>query len=766
MKTFAAPPPTAYGWHLRCLLRAVDESAGHILYPQERFLIAAQEVVELPALDRLARLLARRTADTWVDDIIGSDARILQHLGWCVADASSRVRATRHGRTLWTLAQALADPVSGNDATVAVTCGLDGRPLPDLPLGRSLYGIDANCDPSPWPDRHALEGWLTARQERGQAIDESAWMRALAQVAGSAASATPLLGYHCQAPYQWARRLQECTEHLPYDPRRLAACLRALRTAPAAPSLARWQAHNLYRMTTLRGWRRHIASQVASWRVWSSGEAQRWHLRASGQRRAQALPDVPVRYMDAWIDHDAAGMVVADGERVEMHALRRLRQEGWHGIHAEGGFWLGLVAQLAHRVILADLPQAWIAPWQSLPLDWGRWGFSARRKQHIDALVQQVMRQPEQLWARTLEETADYQFPGWPTFPDPAAAEQVMRCVPPLILARILRRLLQHPREASGLPDLLCWRGDAIALWEVKSPGDALSDQQRSWLTWCAQEGVSAGVIRLRARAHQQMSLLPEQASTAKVGSTPRRSTSHRGRRTRTRRPQARYPQLHLLDVQGKVWDVCAGAPVPGVHKVLWSQQAHAPVQAWSGTLGLGAMDGWQRPVERVQLISLQALRWSGIEGLPARRWIAMPQSMSLPLLISHEADPGGGVRTVATMLWRQAGWLVEAEACHNEPVIVDGASQRSLSEHEALDWAAHPSSPPPRPWMQAEVWGCRDDLQQQLDLVQGYPHALVHGDEHICVRIAQGSAYLWVNSHPRLIKGALPWSEANPSPP
>ncbi|TVR13495.1 MAG: VRR-NUC domain-containing protein [Planctomycetota bacterium] len=760
MKVFPAPQPTAYGWHLRCLLRAIDEHAGHLLSPRERLLIAAQEVVPLDTLDHLARLVSRRHVDTWIEGILGDDAVLLQRMGWCVGDATGRIRATTHARRLWSLAQALADPITGADASRAVTCGLDGRALADTPWARCIAGIHPGCATIPWAKRTDLDEWIHARQERSLPIDESAWMRALSHVAGVTEQATPLLGYQCHASYQWARRLQECTEHLPYDPRRYSAAIRALRTAPAAPSLARWQADSLYRINTLPGWRRHIASQVAAWGIWRSGERQRWHLRAIGQRRAQAQPDVPVRYLDAWIDHDAAGMVVADGERVEMHALRQLRHEGWQGIHAEGGFWLGLTAQLAHEVLLAPVAGVWVAPWQSLPLDWGRWGFSARRRGRIDDLMRQLMHDASGLWLRAHQATASQQYPGWPSFPDPTAAQKVMESIPPLILARIVRRILDNPREASGLPDLLCWRGDAVALWEVKSPGDALSDQQRSWLSWCSQEGLAAGVIRVRARSHQQMSLLQQVQTPPPSASPSPKATAPARRRTRTRRRHARFPQLHILDHRGRQWSVVAQALVPGCPDLRWSQQAHAPVQAWSGSLGLGAMDGWQRPVEQVQMLSVSALRWDGIQDYAPRRWIPLPQSMALPLLISHEADPEGGLHMVATVLWRQAGWLVEADACHNEPVVVPAESLRYFGESECADWTAHPNAPPPRPWVQAEVWGCRDELRQQLDLVQGYPHALTHGEEHIHICVATGSAVLWTCDHHRILQAELPWHQ------
>jgi hypothetical protein len=93
--------------------------------------------------------------------------------------------------------------------------------------------------------------------------------------------------------------------------------------------------------------------------------------------------------LDAWLDHGGA-RVVADGELVEDLALRRLAADGWHGLHAEGGFWL------AAAYLLLDLnpagPVPWCAPLQATPLDWGRWGYGTRRVKDLRAAAAALIR--------------------------------------------------------------------------------------------------------------------------------------------------------------------------------------------------------------------------------------------------------------------------------------------------------------------------------------------------------------------------------------
>ena len=135
-----------------------------------------------------------------------------------------------------------------------------------------------------------------------------------------------------------------------------------------------------------------------------------------------------------------------------MCALRQLHQEGWQGIHAEGGFWQGLSMLLGAPLLLEWLPGRWSGPWQNLPSDWARWGFALQRKDSIDRLAQSIREDACAHFDRCWEAYADLQMPGWTSFPDPAVARLVCQRMNGLVLARMVRRILSDPRAAAGLP--------------------------------------------------------------------------------------------------------------------------------------------------------------------------------------------------------------------------------------------------------------------------------------------------------------------------
>ena len=763
--TFAAPSATAYGRHLRTLLRAVLDGFCSLLNDEEQRLLLTQEGVSEEGMDILSRLLQRVDPQASDDSFTSHDVPLLCFGGWTRELPDGFLRCTKRGRRMFRLALRLADQGRIQDMSLPVTCGLDGRHLANCPLGRTLNGVSGLAPQEkislPWRDRPTLDEWIEALDERDRPVTESAWLRALSRVS-RCEQATHLGSYHLHATYQWCKRLCAVTDALPYDPRRLIATLRALRPVVCAPSLARWQANRLERLLPINSYRRQLARSVAGWRIWSEGERQRWELRAKGERRAKAWPDVTSRKLAAWIDHDAQGGVVADGLRVEMCALRQLHQEGWQGIHAEGGFWLGLTMLMSAPLLLDDRADVWSGPWQTLPSDWARWGFIQRRKLHIDDLAQVIRRDALAHFEQCWETFSPLNMPGWASFPDPAVARLVCQHMDGLVLARMIRRIVTDPRAAAGLPDLLCWRGDELMLWEVKSPGDALSDRQRAWLTWFQQEGVDAGVLRVVAQVHRQTSILdqsepirePDQEAKPR---TRRRSTFSQSRGRPRKRPD-RFPVLELLDEAGKRWTTEAGALVPGSPHLRFAQHTDIHVALWSGVTGPGAVNGWQRPVDGLSFVPVIALRWAGVEGLAEQQWITVPRNWGLPILQHHEANPDGGLREVATILWRRGGWLVEAHTCASEPVVEPLQDLRQATSGSGYDWEPHPQRPPFRPLQEAEADGFGSELAQQLSLLNGVPYMLVPEQEGLAIAMPEGAGCLWIVDHPKLQRTVLPW--------
>ncbi|MBK9510971.1 MAG: VRR-NUC domain-containing protein [Cytophagaceae bacterium] len=64
-----------------------------------------------------------------------------------------------------------------------------------------------------------------------------------------------------------------------------------------------------------------------------------------------------------------------------------------------------------------------------------------------------------------------------------------------VILIKIAENIVENSR---GLPDLLVWNQNGLELIEIKSPNDALSNQQLFWLRFFNEIGVKASVLRVR----------------------------------------------------------------------------------------------------------------------------------------------------------------------------------------------------------------------------------------------------------------------------
>jgi hypothetical protein len=327
-----------------------------------------------------------------------------------------------------------------------------------------------------------------------------------------------------------------------------------------------------------------------------------------------------------------------------------------------------------------------------------------------------------------------------------------------LTLTRLLRRLLADPGASAGMPDLVVWRQSELALWEVKSPGDALSDEQRAWLDWWNREGLAAGVVRVDAAEHRQTQLwggasgVEPEASAGVVAKQKARASRRRMRE-----------RLVLLDNDGRRWQPESGEPAPGGY--YWSSEPIVSARRWNGRLGLGAVEGWLRPVTAIHPVGLLALRCNR-RGERSQRWYPVPRGWVAVLLVSEEADPEGGVRAAVSLLCRRSGWLLPNDLAESEAVVVDPevVGQTPL---EPGVWISHPDEPPFRPQVMAEGWGCAEELMAQLALLEHLPHccdAQVDGGG-IQVRIADGHGALWVCQHPRLLRAVLPWASGDSTP-
>lgn len=761
-------PPTAYGRHLALILAAAVRAAPTAWSAEERALVAAFAALDAGAADLVARL-AQRRRDAVADRLDAAPAAIAAALasGWIAGSADAadaqaradfapatpaiaRLAATPAARRLHRAAVLVAFADADAEPSLLVRIALGQlRLAPDAPLARLLAGGEwPPVEAHPLDTREAIDAFLAGRERAAEGPSPAAYAAALAAVEAAAGRPLALVGSHLDQLRPWAGLLWDCLALPGLGEAAGARALRALRRAPIGPGLARKVWTETWRRQPRPDLRRRLAAACARWSIWTTGDRERWALRACGRRAVRTAEPWPTAHVAAWLDR-GHGAVRAEGLGVEAHALRHLAGRGFAGVHGEGGFWLALACRLFHRAVAARPAGAWPAPLQLLPLDWGRWGFAQRRRAELDAAAVAIVRDP---LAALASAGADDQGPLPP--PDVEAARAVCRLMPRGALVELCRRVLCDPAEASGLPDLVAWRDDALELWEVKSPADQLSDRQRAWLAWLDRQGVRAGVLRIDAREHRQRRLFAAAVPVA----APAASAAPPPRRGRAAAPPEAAP-VRLWWARGVLLQPHLPIPTASGPMRLGLEPTLA-ASRWSGRLGDGAVDGWDRTVAGVAALDPRGVLCErrGARGVALRRVFPLPAGWVIPALVAPVADPDGGMAPGLSVLVRASGWLVPRDWATHEPVAVPSAALAAVASGAHADWTAHPPLPPWRAETVAAEAGYAADLAAQLALLGGEPHALAPGPgaDGLDLALPESVNVLWTLADPRVRRVAL----------
>ncbi|MFW5750349.1 MAG: VRR-NUC domain-containing protein [Planctomycetota bacterium] len=656
-------------------------------------------------------------------------------------------------------ALAFADPTAGAQTWVAHFQGrLDPPPGSEQGrrLARAIAGANGPANALPagdgsaallFPDRTAACAWSEARaaREAGTAAP-GALVRAFAMVARLRHAPVDPLRYRWSAAYQWQRLLWDCHAGLPAaDPRR--ARIRVLLQRVALPprlAAALWR--ECWSTTTARGTRRRLAARLATWPIWTPAEARRWARRASARRTPQRSTPWPVRELRAALDHHPDGSVRAGGLRVEAYALARLRARGWDGLHAEGGFWRRLCDLLLAPTLALPVPGMWPGPLQAAPLDHHRPAFAAHRRSAVTTILATLHADPSAACEQALSHSA---------IAGPSARAMRAACshLPGRILAHILETLLACPAAAAGLPDLLTWRDEAVELWEVKSPGDAISDAQADWLERLLALGLSCGELRVLPAAAEQtaLPLFDQETANARRRRAQRsqqaRPTVRTGRTRERARP--RDPGAGLLALVCEPAEVlsmqpgrlCAGLPLEDPPCIAAEELADPD-------RGRRVTRFAPLPVRAVLLRTATA----------HRRWVAVDPPLLLPLCVVTRAQASGGVAQSALIPTRPSGWLLAAHHAAREPVLLDRPSCEGLQAGQRSVLGEPPAAVGPRPEDAAERLGCAEALAGQLALLGDEPYALRASPHALELQLHPHASVLWAGGHPRLRRGTLPW--------
>ncbi|XP_023231776.1 fanconi-associated nuclease 1-like [Centruroides sculpturatus] len=201
---------------------------------------------------------------------------------------------------------------------------------------------------------------------------------------------------------------------------------------------------------------------------------------------------------------------------VEDLALEYYRNQGYtQGIHGEGPTFVSLFCLYFWTEIYEhDIPDAFICPHQTHPLDLNSDAFFQSRKleieKHLEKLkqlsIEEVIEFGRINWHKHKDKMCLIQ---WDKFIDWEQVESLIRCLGNNLLVGICKRLAENFRHCrSGAPDLVVWNQDELQIKfvEVKGPGDQLSSKQILWLDYLLSLNADAEVCYIQAINSRKLS--------------------------------------------------------------------------------------------------------------------------------------------------------------------------------------------------------------------------------------------------------------------
>ncbi|KAF1054261.1 MAG: Fanconi-associated nuclease 1 [Stenotrophomonas maltophilia] len=167
--------------------------------------------------------------------------------------------------------------------------------------------------------------------------------------------------------------------------------------------------------------------------------------------------------------------------------------------YVENTLVCSLFGLLCWEAIFLPLPGAFFHPFHAGPADLLDPGFAARRQGAFDACLARL---GDGSYRAAMHATYQAKhglqspFVYWELL-DEALLQQALDCLPAAHLEAWFRRLLQDiAANRAGMPALIQFhpaeRG--YRMIEVKGPGDRLQDNQKRWLSFCAEHGMPVSV--------------------------------------------------------------------------------------------------------------------------------------------------------------------------------------------------------------------------------------------------------------------------------
>ncbi len=189
--------------------------------------------------------------------------------------------------------------------------------------------------------------------------------------------------------------------------------------------------------------------------------------------------------------------------RVETSVLEYFAQRGRPGFEAENRFWTGIFGLAFWDLIFLPVPRAFGHPFQAGPADLFTAEFRVAREGEIRKRLREIGEDPG--WPGRLLEIFDRKhgiansLVNWDALTR-GNIEGVLGVVPRAHLTAVFDRLSRNPGGfKTGFPDLFLFVSEppGYLLAEVKSPGDRLQLNQKSWLRYFALHGIPARLVQV-----------------------------------------------------------------------------------------------------------------------------------------------------------------------------------------------------------------------------------------------------------------------------
>lgn len=358
--------------------------------------------------------------------------------------------------------------------------------LADLGIYR-YESVDIRPESRGFQCRQDLEDYLHLRQLRISAEQGAA----LAEIV------PPLLAFHSINPYLCNRRSRLLFQ--------IAQQLEKVGESAMALTLYEQSEHGEARWRQIRVLEQqgqaaeaYERAQVFSAMPVSDEESQRLQRALTRLRRTLGLP---AHTAAPAVSEVRTELVLAKPQHgcVEIAVRDHLHQDEAPVHYVENTLLCSLFGLLCWEAIFAPLPGAFFHPFHNGPVDLYSPDFYPRRQHLFEHCLQQLEQADyrQQIKARYQAKFGlQSPFVFWGML-DEAQLDLALHCIPAAHLRACFTRLL-HDLKANraGMPDLIQFypHERRYRMIEVKGPGDRLQDNQKRWLSFAAEHGITVEV--------------------------------------------------------------------------------------------------------------------------------------------------------------------------------------------------------------------------------------------------------------------------------